>query len=254
MTNTCHRPEHSGISVVPGIKNALQKRYFAQVDGACYRLADDLATAQRHLFSEWDHLELDDHLRDGASFRRRRFGLFYLNAGSDELLPLPPTTYFQTSDINRYAGGIRRSFAPMRPTAVGNRFLHELIRLLFRQLPIEPDRLSHPWLVDVHQIRITTTATEHGEPTPEGPHHDGEEFGVIQVIQRRNVVGGITTVYSGEEQVSSCTLREPMDTLLLWDPHVMHGVSPIRPLDPAEEGIRDTLLIGYDPAPLLERP
>ena len=254
MTNSCHQPAQCRISVVPGIQNALQKRHFAQIDGACYRLADDLAVAQRRLLREWDHLEPDDYLRDGASFRRRRFALFYFNPGSNELLLLPRGTYFQAPDINGYAGGISRRFAPLRPTAVRNQFLHELIGLLFRQLPIEPDRLSHPWLVDVHQIRITTTAEEQGEPAPEGPHHDGEEFGAIQLVQRRNIAGGITTVYSGEEPLSSCTLREPMDTLLLWDPHVMHGVSPIRPLDPAEPGIRDTLLIGYDPRPLLERP
>jgi hypothetical protein len=254
VTNTSHQPVHCQISVVPGIQSALRKRHFAQVDGACYRLTDDLAIEQRRFFREWDHLEPDDYLRDGASFRRRRFGLFYLDPGSNELLPLPESTYFQPLDMNRYAGGISRRFAPLRPPAVRSRFLHELIGLLFRQLPIEPDRLSHPWLVDVHQIRITATVKEQGEPAPEGPHHDGEEFGVIQLVQRQNVAGGITTVYSGEEPLSSCTLREPMDTLLLWDPRVMHGVSPISPLDPAEPGIRDTLLIGYDPAPLLERP
>ena len=254
MTNACHQPAQCRISVLPGTQNALKKMQFAQIDGACYRLDDDLAVAQRRLFREWDHLEPDDYLRDGASFRRRRFALFYLNAGTNELLSLPSDTYFQAHDVNSYAGGISRRFAPLRPTAVRNQFLHELIRLLFGQLPIEPDRLSHPWLVDVHQIRITTTAKERGEPAPEGPHHDGEEFGVIQLVQRRNVTGGMTTVYSGEEPLLSCTLRKPMDTLLLWDPHVMHGVSPIRPLDPAEPGIRDTLLIGYDPRPLLERP
>ena len=249
MTNTCHQPAQGQISVVPGIQSALRKRNFAQVDGACYRVADDLAVAQRRLFREWDHLEPDDYLRDGANFRRRRFALFYFNPGSDELLPLPPGTYFQDLDINNYAGGISRRFAPIRPTAGKNEFLHELIRLLFRQLPIEPDRLSHPWLVDVHQIRITATAQEQGEPAPEGPHHDGEEFGVIHLVNRTNVAGGITTVYSNQEPLSSCTLREPLDTLLLWDPQVMHGVSPIGAVNPDEPGIRDTLLIGYDPRP-----
>jgi len=254
VISTCHQPSHSGISVVSGIQSALRKRHFAQIGGAGYRLGDDLAVAQRRFYREWDHLEPDDYLRDGATFRRRRFALFYLNPANNDLLPLPDGTYFQALDTNQYAGGISRRFAPLRAPAVRSQFLHELIRLLFRQLPIEPDRLSHPWLVDVHQIRITTTAEEQGEPAPEGPHRDGEEFGVIQLVQRQNVIGGITTVYPGEEPLSSYTLREPMDTLLLWDPHVMHGVSPIHPLDPAEPGIRDTLLIGYDPAPLLERP
>ncbi len=251
MTDSPHQPR---ISVTDGIRNALQKTHFAQVDAASYRLADDLTVAQSRLFREWDHLEPDEYLRHGASFRRRRFALFYLNPGSNELLQLPADTYHQTLDINPYAGGISRRFAPLSPTAVRNEFLHELIRLHFRQLPIEPHRLAHPWLVDVHQIRITATAEEQGEPAPEGPRHDGEEFGVSQLVQRRNVTGGISTVYPAEEQPSACTLRDPMDTLMLCDAHVMHGVSPIRPQDPAEPGIRDTLLIGYDPRPQLERP
>ncbi len=255
MTDTKHGPAHSRISAAPGIRDTLQERHFAQLHAASYRLAEDLAPAQRRLFREWDHLEPDRHLRSGAHFRRRRFALFYLHPGSDELLPLPSDSYFQSLEINPYAGGVDRRFAPIRPPVVRNELLQELIRLFFRQLPIERDRLAHPWLVDIHQIRITATATDQGEPTPEGPHHDGEEFGVIQLIQRRNVAGGISTVYTNEgEPLSSCTLREPMDTLILWDPHVQHGVSPITPVDPDEPAIRDTLLIGYDPRPQLERP
>ncbi len=238
------------MSVAPGIQKALQQRHFTQVDAASYRLASDLVAAQQIFFQEWNHLEPDNYLRDGASFRHRRFTLFSFDPGSDELLPLPPDTYLQSLDINAYAGGLSRRFAPLRPSAASNKFLHELIRLLFRQLPIEPDRLSHPWLVDIHQIRITATAEEDGQPTPEGPHHDGEEFGVIQLVQRRNVAGGTSTVYSNDQEpVSSHTLDQPMDTLIVWDPHVMHGVSPLRPVDPDKPGIRDTLLIGYDPRP-----
>ena len=253
VTATTH---HHRISVAPGIQDALQKRHFAQVDGASYRLADDLALAQRRLLREWDHLEPDDYLRDDASFRRRRFALFYFDPGSDEFLPLPAnSSYLQAANIISYAGGINRHFAPLSPTAIRNEFLHELVALLFRQLPIGPERRAHPWLVDIHQIRIIATSQEAGEPAPEGPHRDGEEFGVVQLVNRQNVAGGLTTVYSNDEEpLLSWTLREPLDTLLLWDPHVLHGVSPIRPVNPDEPGIRDTLLIGYDPRPLLPRP
>ena len=255
VTATTQDPVQSRISVPPGIRYALEERHFAQVDATSFRLAKDLASAQRRFFLEWDHLEPDRHLRGGAHFRRRRFGLFYIGPGGDDVLPMPADAYFQSLEINPYAGGIDRSFAPLRQEAISNEFLHELIRLFFRQMPIEDDRLSHPWLVDVHQIRITATPGEQGEPTPEGPHHDGEEFGVIQLIQRRNVTGGISTVYTNEgEPILSSTLREPMDTMVLWDPHVQHGVSPIHPVDPNQPALRDTLLIGYDPSPQLKRP
>jgi hypothetical protein len=233
----------------------MKKSFFARLEAESYVLADDLMLAQHRLFLEWDHLELDEFLRDGATFRRRRFGLFYFNPGTDELLPMQHETYFQRQSINTYAGGISRSFAPLSPAAIGNEYLNALIRMLLRQLPIEPDRLAHPWQVDVHQIRITASITQLGEPTPEGPHHDGEEFVAIHLVQRRNVTGGINRVYSNDqESVFSCTLLEPMDTLICWDPHVMHDVSPIRPVDSDKLAVRDTLLIGYDPRPQLRRP
>ena len=255
MTDTSRHPAGTPISVAPGIREALQKMHFIQVPAANYRLAEDLALVQGRLAQEWDHLEPDGHLRNNASFRRRRFGLFYFDPDSDQLVLMPSDSYFQSLDINAYAGGVARSFAPLRPSFARNELLGELIRLHFRELPIEGDRLSHPWLVDIHQIRIIATADEQGEPTPEGPHHDGEEFGVIQLVQRQNLTGGTSTVYSNDgEELLSCTLREPMDTLIIWDPHVMHAVSPIRPLDPDQPAIRDTLLIGYDPRPQLEHP
>ena len=255
MTDTSRDPAPARISVAPGIREALQKRHFTEVPAANYRLSEDLGSVQGRLAQEWDHLEPDGYLRNNASFRRRRFGFFYFDPDSDQLVAMPSDSYFQSLDINAYAGGVARGFAPLRPSFATNELLGELIRLHFRELPIEVDRLSHPWLIDIHQIRITATAEEQGEPTPEGLHHDGEEFGVIQLVKRQNVIGGASTVYSNDgEELLSCTLREPMDTLIIWDPHVMHAVSPICPLDPDQPAIRDTLLIGYDPRPQLEHP
>lgn len=238
------------ISVKTDIENALRSRSFARIEADGFQLSDRLAGERRRLFTEWDHLEPDDYLHDGASFRRRRFACFCLQPATGALIAMPPESYFQSRDVNAYAGGIDRRFAPIRPAALRNRYLHELIRLLFRQLPIGPARRSLGWSIDVHQIRITATGDAAGEPTPEGPHHDGEEFGAVQLVGRRNVNGGVSTVYTNEhDPVTSLTLSEPMDTLMLWDPHVMHGVSPIRPANPAEPAIRDTLLIGFDPEP-----
>lgn len=89
---------------------------------------------------------------------------------------------------------------------------------------------------------LFVTTGEHGVT------NDGEEFGVAQLVQRQNVAGGISTVYTNESRCRRSPWRsQPMDTLIVWDPHVLHGVSPTRPVDPDEQAIRDTLLIGYDP-------
>ncbi|MCH7514047.1 MAG: 2OG-Fe dioxygenase family protein, partial [Bacteroidetes bacterium] len=39
---------------------------------------------------------------------------------------------------------------------------------------------------------------------------------------------------------------QPMDSIMVWDPHVMHGVTPIRPENPNEPAIRDVMVIGYN--------
>jgi hypothetical protein len=86
-------------------------------------------------------------------------------------------------------------------------------------------------------------------------HHDGDDFNVIHLIRRRNATGGITTVYDNDRNpLASSILSQPMDSVLVWDPHVMHGVTPIRPKNPAESAIRDVLVIGYNHRPDLKRP
>lgn len=96
---------------------------------------------------------------------------------------------------------------------------------------------------------------EQGEPTPEGLHHDGDDFNVIHLIRRQNATGGKSTVCDNDRNLlASCTLRQPMDSVLVWDPHVMHGVTPIHPENQSEPAIRDVLVIGYNYRPDLRRP
>ena len=169
--------------------------------------------------------------------------------------PLKSDTYFQSAKLNGYAGGIDRKFEPVLESTLTNPFLQALIHFDFRQLPIESGAETHPWRVDLHQVRIIGSNQEAGEPTPEGIHHDGEEFVCIHMAKRVNVIGGESHVYDNDSKLlESHTLRHPMDSMILWDPHVMHTVDPIRPENPGELAIRDVLLIGFDPAPDLEQP
>ncbi len=129
-----------------------------------------------------------------------------------------------------------------------NRFLRELIRFDFNQFPVEGWQAVRTWTVDVHLFRIIGQPEEAGEPTPEGVHHDGDEFNAVHLVQRRNAVGGVSGIYDNDRcLLESLTLRESMDSLILWDPHVMHGVSAIRPEVPGQPAIRDVLIIGYNP-------
>lgn len=46
----------------------------------------------------------------------------------------------------------------------------------------------------------------------------------------------------------------PLDSIMVWDPHVMHGVTPIHQENPSESAKRDVLVIGYNHRPDLKRP
>lgn len=237
------------------IRSSLYGSKYAHFTAADIAIPPQLSGDMQRLWQEWDTLEPDLYLQGDTAFRHRRFVLFYYLPHTGELLPLETNTYFQSAKLNGYAGGIERKFEPVLASTLSNPFLQALIHFDYRQLPIESGMEQHPWIVDLHQVRITGSNQEEGEPTPEGIHHDGEEFVCIHMARRVNVIGGESCVYDNDSKLlESHTLRHPMDSMILWDPHVMHAVNPIRPENPDEPAMRDVLLIGFDPAPDLQRP
>jgi hypothetical protein len=85
-----------------------------------------------------------------------------------------------------------------------------------------------------------------GYPTPEGVHHDGVDLVLIAMIARANLVGGETRVTdpSGRE-VARFTLLDRLDSAVLDDARVMHGVTPVGPADPALPSRRDVLVLTW---------
>ena len=243
------------MTIERSIRPEIQEKKFALMDANELTIAPELFEDKERLWASWNNLEADNYLRDGASYRLRRFGLFFWNPSSDDLRLLPPTSYFQSAETNSYAGGINRQFAYVTEETGSNRFLHELIKFTFRQFPMSDEMFENPWEVDVHQFRIVSSETEVGEPTPEGIHHDDDDFNAIYLVRRDNVSGGVNSVYDNQRNpLASLTLSQPMDSVLVWDPHVMHGVSSIYPTDPKRQGIRDVLVIGYNHNPGLALP
>lgn len=213
------------------------------------------AAAWRDLQADWQDLVLDGHMRDGATYRKRRFGLFYLGPGGGELLPYARATYFQGGEINGYAGGIARDFAPLSPETLANPCLEALIRFDFEQFPVHASHAACAWEVDVHLVRIESGDQGGAQPTPEGVHRDGVEFVSVHLAGLDNLVGGKASVYDEERSLLCQTsLERPLDSYYLWDRRVLHGVSPIFQRAPGRPAVRDVLLIGFEPKPGLARP
>ena len=243
------------ITVDRGLRSELRERKYAVILAGEFSIAPELTAEMQQLWADWDDLEPDNYLKDGARFRRRRFGLFYLLPSTGEVLPLPAVPYIQSREVNTYAVGMSRMFAPLLDTSLTNSFLHALINFNFSQFPVDTSQARQPWEIDVHQFRIVATQDEPGQPTPEGIHRDGDDFNCIHLIGRQNATSGVNTVYDNDRNpLTTCTLLQPMDTIMVWDPHVMHGVTPIHPENPGESAIRDVLVIGYNYRPDLERP
>lgn len=235
----------------------LQQIGYAFLKGSEVEIPASLQSAFQTFKAEWDHLELDKYLQNGAKFRYRRYNYFYYHPQADELLLLPYEPFFQSEDANAYAGGMVRAFAPLRASAVANPFMHALIRFSFSLMPEAKEKslLSSSWKVEVHQVRVISRPSETGEPSPEGIHRDGGASGFVYLMDRKNAKGAESAVYDNDRKLlASKALEAPMDSLLFLDPRVLHHVTPLEIADPAAPAIRDVFILGFFHEPELGKP
>ena len=243
------------ITTTSTIHSELESNHYSIITGKEILIPKYLKKEQHQFGKTWENLKKDNYLKDERSFRYRQFRYFHFSPISEEIIPFNPTPYYQPPEINQYAEGVDRKFDTMAAETLSNTFFQELIKFDFLQLPIEEYKKSEPWLVDIHQVRIITNEIETGEPTPEGVHHDENDFVCIHLMKRENIKGGINGVYNNnKELLENCTLTNNLDSIILWDPKVMHGVTPIYPEIPENIAFRDVLLIGFTHTPNLQSP
>jgi hypothetical protein len=237
------------------VRRDIASQGFAWIPRAAWSIGPQLEPHWQRLGEDWDHLELDRYLKHGAKFRLRRYGRYFWSPASDALAALPPEPYFQPEDENSYAGGITRDFAPLRTDTVNNPFLHALVCSTFACLPVAGNRQDATWEVRIHQIRIVASLDEPGLPAPEGVHQDGTDFLTLHLVRRHNIVGGETTIYDLERRpIQRYTMRETLDSLILEDSRIMHGVTPVYPASGRTLGTRDLLGVDFIYSPQLQRP
>jgi hypothetical protein len=191
----------------------------------------------------WNELPLDQHLRDGGHYRRRRHGCFIVDGGAVEAAA--HRAHWQPVEYNALHGGIERWFEPLPAALADDAAWAGLLRGLagvaeaLRRRPGGGTR----WYVEAHPFRIDTPGGI-GRPTPEGAHRDGVDLVVVVLVERHNVKGGETRVFDvrGPQGVRF-TLAEPWSALLLDDARVIHESTPIQPADAAAPAWRDTLVV-----------
>jgi hypothetical protein len=216
------------------------------------RLAGCSLDELKALAPSWDHLELDNYLKDGGRYRRRRHSCF-VDSG-DALTQTAHRAHWQPIEYNALHGGMHRLFEPIEPATVAQPAWNRLLRAVGDVCSQVKDQ--RPWYVEAHQFRIDT-ANGIGRPTPEGAHRDGVDFVAVILIDRANIKGGETRVFEANgPEGKRFTMLEPWTMLLLDDAAVIHETTPIQPA--GENGHRDTLVLtwrteafqGEDAAPI----
>jgi hypothetical protein len=194
--------------------------------------------------ASWNDLAVDQYLPEDARLRRRRFAVYDIASGG-ETRREPHQPHFQHRAYNQLFGGVERWFEPIAgPIAAGETMTTVLRCCAATFGGLAPSTLR--WHVEVHQFRIEARADQEGQPTPEGVHRDGVDFVLVLLVNRRNIVSGVTTAYDLEGvPLGTFTLTEPLDAALVDDNRVAHGVTPVAPLDPALPGCRDVLVVTF---------
>jgi len=210
-------------------------------------LAGTTLEALNALVPSWDRLELDNYLKDGGRYRRRRHSCFIQQDGT--LTQTAHRAHWQPLEYNALHGGMHRLFEPMEPDTVAQPAWRRLLTAVGDACSAA--RSPQPWYIEAHQFRIDT-ADGIGRPTPEGAHRDGVDYVAVLLVGRRGIKGGETRIFEADgPNGKRFTMTEPWTMLLLDDATVIHESTPIQPLaqpgqqDSGPSSHRDTLVLTY---------
>ena len=194
----------------------------------------------------WNRLGLDRYMADGGRYRRRRHATFAISAQGIQRKKHQP--HYQSRDYNELNGGIERWFRAIEPETGEHPALRAILQLMHRIVTdmSDPAHIPDVWHTEVHQFRIEALDSTPGQPTPEGLHRDGVDWVMVVMIRRENVMSGETTIHDLQRNmVGGFMLDQPLDTAVVNDNRVYHGVTAVRPLDPTRPAYRDVLVVTF---------
>jgi hypothetical protein len=68
----------------------------------------------------------------------------------------------------------------------------------------------------------------------------------VMLVDRQNVREGVTRIGATDgTPLGEFTLAQPGDAVLLDDHRIVHGVTPVRPIDPDRPAWRDALVVTW---------
>jgi hypothetical protein len=261
-------PEKSAPVTFPSLgdaRNLLELEGFAFVTGAQVQAAmggADVATlVQAARLAPADPYDLT-----GSRFRRYHQATFF--PWCSRIVSNPPfedgpnlapySAYFQAKHFNIEYGNQRRRFAPFGDELLSNPALLALTNICFRLIPRWRLKGDGRWpvLVGMHLVRLQSDGRRAAVATPNHAHQDGEPFTFVIMLERDNIVGGVSYIVQARcagrhpddlldcEVLATGTLTEPLDIAAVDDARVAHHVTGVLGAD-GRPGSRSVLLLDY---------
>jgi len=229
------------------LKSKIKKQKYVTASAAQWELSTNAQESFAELQKSWNNLEIDKYYGElhPSNYGVRRYSDFDYVQNTGEFRPRNHVSYYQSKRQNSYAGGQNRHFGDILPEVYENEFFCSLVEYDFKQFPIPEIYFDHNWICQVHMIRIVVGSNQTTPTTPEGIHSDGYPFAGVHLINRKNITGGESRVYTVDsEQLASLTFKEPLDSLWFEDRLMKHYVTPISN-NGDSEAHRDILAISF---------
>ncbi|MBN4004919.1 2OG-Fe dioxygenase family protein [Nostoc sp. LPT] len=171
-------------------------------------------------------MPLDPYIK--GNYRSRRLSRFTVSG--NQLIKLPHGVFFQSKEYNRLAGDIKREFAELDDALIELDIFKNLVLAFSDSCKLHPEAE-----IGVHQIRISCYPENFGNPAPEGIHQDGTDFIGIFSVDRENIQGGETHLYTAKkEKPVFSKILNPGELLLVNDHEFFHYANPIKPKTEAQ--------------------
>ena len=182
----------------------------------------------------FNNLPADPYIK--GSYRYRRLSRFIV--AEDKLIKLPHGYLYQSKDYNSVVGGVKREFAELEDELIGLDIFQHMVLAFCDSCKLHPEAE-----IGIHQIRTTCSSDSFGNPAPEGIHQDGTDFIGIFAVNRENIQGGETHLYTAKKEKPVFNkILNPGELLLVNDHDFFHFTTPIKSLTD-RQGVRDVFVL-----------
>lgn len=182
----------------------------------------------------FNNLPIDPYIK--GKYRLRRLSRF--TVAGDKIIKLPHGYLFQSKEYNPLLGDVKREFAELEDAIIELDSFQKLVLAFSDSCKLHPEAE-----IGVHQIRTTCSPESFGNPAPEGIHQDGTDFIGIFSVNRDNIQGGETHLYTAKkEKPVFSKILYPGELVLVNDHDFFHFTTPIKPQNNAP-GIRDVFVL-----------